>query len=79
MIAMQPGFGERIRILRMKRSMSQKELAEIMGVTPQAACKWEKDLSYPDITSVYRLSQVLGVTLDELFAPEFGCADEEDA
>jgi len=50
--------------------MTQRELANKMGVTPQAACKWENDQAYPDITSLYSLSKILNVSLDELFSPE---------
>ncbi len=64
-------FGNRIRLLRARRSMTQRELADLMGVTPQAASKWENDQAYPDITSLYRLSRILGVSLDCLLSPEF--------
>ena len=63
-------FGARIRILRSRLNMTQRELANKMGVTPQAACKWENDQAYPDITSLYSLSRILNVSLDELFSPE---------
>ncbi len=64
-------LGERIKVLRTSLSMSQRELATQMGVTPQAASKWEHCVSCPDIMSLYKLSRVLQVSLDDLFAPEF--------
>lgn len=64
-------LGKRIKTLRLMRSMSQRELAMLMGVTPQAASKWEHGLSCPDIMSLYQLSCVLQISLDDLFAPEF--------
>ena len=64
-------FGSRIRILRNRLNMTQRELADRMGVTPQAASKWENDQAYPDITSLYELSKILEVSIDELFCPDF--------
>lgn len=64
-------LGERIKTLRVMLSMSQRELAMLMGVTPQAASKWEHGISCPDIMSLYKLSRVLQISLDDLFAPEF--------
>lgn len=64
-------LGERIKTLRQKLSMSQRELAMLMGVTPQAASKWEHGLSCPDIMLLYKLSRVLQISLDDLLAPEF--------
>ena len=46
--------------------MTQLELAGLMGVTDKAVSKWERDLSCPDITTLPRLAEVLGVSVDEL-------------
>ncbi|MDD4824561.1 MAG: helix-turn-helix transcriptional regulator, partial [Acholeplasmataceae bacterium] len=35
-------------------------------ISPQAVSKWENDISYPDITILSDLSELLGVSLDEL-------------
>lgn len=70
---MRMSLGNRIRILRRGLSYSQKELAALMGVSPQAVSKWENDLAYPDIMSLYSLAQILRVTTDTLLAPDFYC------
>jgi transcriptional regulator with XRE-family HTH domain len=67
---MEQTFGTRIRKLRIEAGITQKRMADLMGVSPQAACKWEKDLSCPDIMSLPRLCLILKVSLDTLFAPE---------
>lgn len=59
-------FGKTIAALRREKNMTQAELAERMGVTDKAVSKWERDLSYPDVASLPRLAEILGVTLDEL-------------
>ncbi|MDY4888485.1 MAG: helix-turn-helix transcriptional regulator [Sphaerochaetaceae bacterium] len=60
-------FGNRIRNLRITAGITQKKLADLMGVSPQAVCKWEKDMSCPDIMSLPRLSRIFGITIDDLF------------
>lgn len=52
--------------LRKERGMTQSELAEEMGVTDKAVSKWERDLSFPDVTTLPRLAGIFNVTVDEL-------------
>ena len=59
-------LGARIAQLRKEKGMTQLELAQQMGVTDKAVSKWERDLSCPDINTIPRLAQVLGVSMDEL-------------
>lgn len=59
-------MGQIITQYRKERGMTQKELAEHMNVTDKAVSKWERDLSCPDIHSVPKLAEVLGVSVDEL-------------
>ena len=46
--------------------MTQLELAEKMGVTDKAVSKWERDLSYPDVSSIPKLAELFQVSVDEL-------------
>ena len=52
--------------LRKQQGMTQLELAEKMGVTDKAVSKWERDLSCPDINSLPKLAEILGVSVEEL-------------
>lgn len=61
-------LGKRIGQLRRAKGIKQDELAEKLGVTPQAVSKWENDISCPDISLLPRLAQLLGVTTDELLS-----------
>ena len=65
---MEQTLGMRIALLRKQKPMTQEELAEKMEVSSQAVSKWENDLSCPDIQSLPRLAQLLGVTVDELLS-----------
>lgn len=63
---MKKTMGETIADLRKERGMTQKDLAEQMNVTDKAVSKWERDLSCPDIHSIPKLAEVLGVSVEEL-------------
>ena len=60
-------IGEKIRLLRRDRNMSQSELAEVLGVSNQAISKWEKDISQPDISLLPNIAACFGVAIDDLF------------
>ena len=51
---------------RKEKHMSQKELAEYLNITDKAISKWERGLSFPDITILIPLSEVLNVSLYDL-------------
>ena len=59
-------FGSYIRSLRTQNGMTQAQLADRLNVTDKAVSKWERDLSYPDITLFPKLADLLGVTADDL-------------
>ena len=62
----QQSFGEMVRTLRSEQGLTQLELAQRMGVTDKAVSKWERDLSIPDVGSLPKLAEELGVSVDEL-------------
>lgn len=59
-------IGKRIAILRKEKNLTQEELANHMGVSPQAVSKWENDQTCPDISALPKLARLLGVSVDEL-------------
>lgn len=63
-------LGKRINQYRMEHSMSQGDLAERLGVSRQSISKWETDSSVPDLDKLVKLSEIFGVTLDELVMGE---------
>ena len=66
-------IGEVIKDRRQKRNLTQAELAGLLNVTPQAVSRWEVGVSFPDITMIPELSEVLKVTADELFGIGLTC------
>lgn len=61
-------IGKRIAELRKNNNLKQDELAEVLGVSPQAVSKWENDISCPDIMLLPKLAKILGTTVDELLS-----------
>ena len=59
-------FGRMVAELRRKKGLTQLELAEQMNVTDKAVSKWERDLSFPDVSSLPRLAEIFEVSVDEL-------------
>ena len=47
--------------LRKEQGLTQQELANKLNITDKAVSKWERGLSYPDITSISILATALGV------------------
>lgn len=72
-------FGSFIKELRKEKGVTQKELSEVLGITGGAVSKWERGLSFPDITLLTSLSDYFGVTVAELLNGERGAhASESD-
>ena len=59
-------IGEKLKQKRNEAGWSQEVLAEKIGVSRQTVSNWETNRSYPDIGSVLRLSDLYGISLDEL-------------
>ena len=55
-----------IRTLREGRGLTQRALAEALGVTDKAVSKWETARGLPDVSLVDPLAQALGVSVAEL-------------
>ena len=59
-------FGSFIKAKRTEKNYSQKDLAEMLFVTEGAVSKWERGISYPDITLIGDICRVLEISEHEL-------------
>ena len=59
-------FGSYIKQKRTEKNYSQKDLAELLFVTEGAVSKWERGISYPDITLISDICRVLDISEHEL-------------
>lgn len=58
--------GKYISDNRKKQGLSQKELAKKLNVTDKAISKWERGLSFPDISMLIPISEILEISLYDL-------------
>ena len=59
-------FGSFIKARRTEKNYSQKDLAQLLFVTEGAVSKWERGISYPDITLLSDICRVLDISEHEL-------------
>lgn len=71
-------IGEKIKELRVKNNMTQKNLADRLFVTAQAVSRWEKGEVEPSLSTVAILAQIFGVSTDEIIGVE-KTVDEKSA
>ena len=62
--------GQLITELRKEKGLTQKQLADALNVTDKAVSKWERGLSFPDISMLEPISELLGVSIMEILAGE---------
>ena len=65
-----PQIGVLLKEARQTKNLTQKELAELLNVTPVTVRNWESGRSTPDIDTLYKICHVLGLKVVDLFATE---------
>ena len=68
------GFGANIRKLRTMEHLGQAQLAEMLGVSKETVCRWEKSRYAPRERHIEKLQALFGCTRDELVGEENGLA-----
>ena len=66
----QEKIGRFIAECRKKKGFTQAALAEQIGVTDRAVSKWETGRSLPDAGIMLELTDLLGITVNELLSGE---------
>lgn len=64
---MQVKIGEKIKDLRKATGRKQEDLANALGVTPQAVSRWEANGGYPDMEMIPSIANYFHISIDELF------------
>ena len=68
--------GKFIAKCRKDKNMTQEQLAEKMGVSINAVSKWERGLSFPDVSLYKKLCKELEINIEELINGEKDNSDE---
>ena len=65
-------LGTRIRCRRQTLGLTQRQLAEVLGLTPQHISVVEQDKRTPSLSSLAKMAEELGVTIDFLITGKEG-------
>src|SRR3954468_1684186 len=63
-------IGNRLRRLRLRKSMGLLELSKHTGLSPALLSKLERDLMHPTLPTMLRRAMVFSVGLEYFFNPE---------
>ena len=63
-------IGVFISALRKQKDMTQKELAEKIGITDKAVSRWETGKGFPDVSLLKPLAEALGVSISDIVMGE---------
>ena len=61
---------------RILKELTQEDVAEFLGITPQSVSKWERGESYPDITFLPALANIFETSVDLLLGMDTIRAEE---
>ncbi len=64
-------IGQRIKEARKNAGMTQKQLADMMGIPFQSVSQWERDLRKPKFETLEKIATVLGVNVTELWMDRY--------
>jgi len=70
--------GRLIRAIRTEKGITQKQLADTIGVSNAAVSKWENGHGFPDISLLEPLADALGITVAELLSGQQNASPDED-
>jgi transcriptional regulator with XRE-family HTH domain len=59
-------IGEKIKILRTEKGMTQENLAENLNVSRSAIAKWETNSGVPEVSNLKIIAKLFDVSIDEL-------------
>ena len=60
-------ISEKLKSYRYDKSITQQQLADMLGITAQSVSKWEREECWPDIALLPVLADIIGCKVDEFF------------
>lgn len=66
-------LSEKLTMLRKRYGYSQEKLANTLGVARQTISTWENGQAIPELNAFIRLSNVYGITIDQIVKDEEAC------
>ena len=59
-------FGDKISKLRKEQNYTQEQLADILNVSRQSVSKWESNITYPETSTIIKISKLFSCTTEFL-------------
>lgn len=69
-------IGDKIKQERLTRNYTQEQLAELLNVSRSTVSSWEVNRNYPDLETIIAISDLFGISLDELLREDLKLAKE---
>lgn len=69
-------FGERLKNARLDMDLTQENVANELFITRQTISSWENEKTYPDISSLIKLSNYYHISLDVLLKEDTGMRED---
>lgn len=66
-----------IRAYRLANKMTQKELADSLGVKVSTVSTWERGANAPDIEMLFKICRLFCVSVSEMYGKNVECTDSE--
>lgn len=70
-------LGKAISFLRKREGYTQRELSELLDISDKAVSKWERGLSYPDISLLPKLSILLNTDIESMLQGNVSYCNQE--
>ena len=71
-------LGQAIAQIRKERGLTQEAFAKMYNVTRQTVSNWENEKSYPDLSTLVKISDEFNVSLDILLKGDFRMVKDID-
>ena len=63
-------IADRMKEYGQNHNVTQKDFAKLIGISPQAISKWEREQGYPDISLLPVLANLLRCSVNDFFEVE---------
>lgn len=64
-------IGKSIKAIRIEQGLSQQRLADLIGITHASISYWENGVNIPNVLDIWKIADILNVTIDELVGRNF--------
>ena len=68
-------FTDKLKALRKEKKLTQKELAEQIGIKQNSYSDWETGKNEPNLENIVKLSKILDTSTDELLGRQVNFGD----